>query len=108
MFPNPFPVYLHYTSSPELFNKNVRTLSSGCIRLERPRALFELVADNVADWPQEGVPERIDQIVVLKRPVTVHLLYWTAWVDDDQHLQLRPDVYGRDQPLLVALKMAAP
>jgi murein L,D-transpeptidase YcbB/YkuD len=41
--------------------------------------------------------------VRIPEPLPVYLLSWTAWVDRDGVLQLRPDVYGRDRALLEAL-----
>jgi hypothetical protein len=38
--------------------------------------------------------------------VPVHITYQTAFVDDDGKLQVRDDVYGRDQRLLAILKGA--
>ena len=35
--------------------------------------------------------------VWLKEPVPVHILYWTAFVEDDGVVEFRPDIYGRDQ-----------
>ena len=39
MFPNKYNVYLHDTNSKALFDKTVRTFSSGCVRLQKPHQL---------------------------------------------------------------------
>jgi murein L,D-transpeptidase YcbB/YkuD len=53
----------------------------------------------------EWTPDRIQKAmhageekhVVLKEPIPVHILYFTAWVDDDGMLHLEKDIYGYDQ-----------
>ena len=47
MFPNDYNIYLHDTPNHELFNKDVRAFSHGCIRLEKPAEL----AQWVLGWP---------------------------------------------------------
>ncbi len=44
--------------------------------------------------------------VELKQAVPVHVLYWTAWVDERGRLNFRPDYYLRDAGLEVALRQA--
>jgi L,D-transpeptidase YcbB len=106
MFPNRFSVYLHDTPSRELFAKDVRTLSSGCIRVARPVELAEFVL-NSDDWNADAVRRGIEagktRNVRVAAPVAVHLSYRTAWVDSDGAVQFRDDIYGRDGKLAVAL-----
>ncbi|MFH1878527.1 MAG: L,D-transpeptidase family protein, partial [Candidatus Omnitrophota bacterium] len=104
MFPNKFNVYLHDTSSPELFAKNIRTFSSGCIRIEKA---LELAA-YLLNWSGKEIKEALNpgagKTVKLKNPVPVHILYWTAWADDTGTINFREDIYGRDLKLYNALK----
>lgn len=105
--PNPFTVYLHDTPSRSLFQRDVRTLSHGCMRLERPRELAEAL---LRETP-EGRPERIEAAlatfatrrVFLPRPEPVFVLYWTAFADEAGLLSLRKDVYGWDDRLLALI-----
>lgn len=106
MLPNPFDVYLHDTPDKKLFGRDARTFSSGCIRLERAGELADyLLADQ--GWSRQTVRQAMaagaPQQVSLKKPVPVHVLYWTSWVDGDGRLQLRPDIYQRDLDLAQAL-----
>ena len=107
MFPNKFNVYLHGTSSPELFRKNVRTLSSGCIRIEKPIDLAVYLFQDDPDWTQQKIlaviEKREEQTLQLTNPIFVHLQYWTAWVDDNKQVNFREDIYGRDKLLNEAL-----
>jgi len=107
MFPNEFAVYLHDTPHSELFDKEERAFSSGCIRVEDPLQLAELLLEDETDWNRE----RIDQIiasgkttsVTFTKPIPVLLSYWTAWVANGI-LQFRRDLYGRDTAVLSALE----
>ena len=51
MFPNPYLVYLHDTPAKSLFEQDQRAFSSGCIRVQRPFELAELVL-NDPRWNQ--------------------------------------------------------
>ena len=109
MFPNIFSVYLHSTSSPELFAKELpRTLSSGCIRVEKPLELLTYLTDNNSEHSQKQISGWLEsgqeRTVKLKEAIPIHLLYWTAWADPDGTVHFRDDVYQRDEKLLKALK----
>jgi murein L,D-transpeptidase YcbB/YkuD len=106
MFPNKYLVYLHDTPSRELFNESTRAFSSGCIRVERP---FELANLLLADrkWNSDSTARtlatRRTRTVRLSRPTPVLLLYLTSGVDDQGRMNFRPDIYGRDAQLARAL-----
>ena len=112
MFPNKFDVYLHDTPSRDLFEKTSRPYSSGCIRIEKPLELADYLLREDPDWPPEKIRETVanweEQTVKIPRPVPVHLLYWTAWVDEESRLQFRDDIYGRDSRLDEALRSLPP
>lgn len=111
MFPNPHSVYLHDTPSRELFAKETRSFSSGCIRLEHPLELAELLLSSTESWRRVEIDRALstgrETVVKLPRPVPVHLLYWTAWADEDT-IHFRDDVYGRDERVLRELRKAPP
>ena len=104
MFPNQYNVYLHDTNEAYLFDKNVRSFSSGCIRIERPRDLAyyllgkDLGKKRLAELFAATAPEQVPI-----NPLPVHIQYWTAWVDHDGLINFRPDVYFRDLDLDIAL-----
>lgn len=105
---SPFDVYLHSTNEPELFKKNVRSLSSGCIRVENPKALGAFVFNDPEKWSYESVSERMEgtrtQEVKVEKPVHVYITYFTAWANADGKLHYSPDLYGQDQAIWTALK----
>jgi murein L,D-transpeptidase YcbB/YkuD len=112
MFPNKFNVYLHDTPSRELFAKAVRTFSSGCIRIEKPIELVEYLLQGDPKWTPEkimaAIEKWVEQTVRLPEPMPIHLLYWTAWADEDGTTHFRNDIYARDKRLNEALSQKPP
>jgi murein L,D-transpeptidase YcbB/YkuD len=105
IFPNRFNVYLHDTNERGLFDNNVRSFSSGCIRVERPRELVRyLLGDDVSDEQLDDLLNAAAPMRVSIEPLPVHVQYWTAWVDDEGRANFREDVYLRDLDLDVALR----
>ena len=101
IFPNHFNVYLHDTPGDHLFNKEQRTLSHGCIRVEDPVGLAEYVMRDNDTWDpsriQAAMHARREQAVTLKRKLPVHIGYWTAWVESDgKTVTYTADPYGID------------
>jgi murein L,D-transpeptidase YcbB/YkuD len=104
--PNDDDIYLHDTPNHRLFARSNRALSHGCVRLDKPDDLaLYLLRDK--DWTAQKLDEEIDKgdtrSLSVSKALPVWLLYWTAWVDGDGVLQLRDDLYGRDQRLSAAL-----
>jgi len=103
MFPNKYNVYIHDTPSKELFAKAERGFSSGCIRIEDPIDLAEYVLRGDPKWTREKIlieiNKGIEQTIKLPEQIPVHLLYWTAWADENGLVQFRNDVYERDKLL---------
>jgi len=107
MFPNPYNVYLHDTPSRELFSRNQRTFSSGCIRISNPVELAEYLLKFDPKWTRDAIKTAStsgkQRVVNLQQTMPVYLLYWTAWVDEDGLAHFRDDIYQRDKPMLRAL-----
>lgn len=107
MFPNAYSIYLHDTPSREDFDRSRRDFSSGCIRVERPLDLAAYLLRDDPRWTPDRIAAALrnpgEQTIPLRRPVPVHLLYWTAWADHDGHIHFHEDVYGRDSALDQAL-----
>ncbi|HEX9671116.1 MAG TPA: L,D-transpeptidase family protein [Thermoanaerobaculia bacterium] len=104
VFPNPFTVYLHDTPARSLFERDTRTFSHGCIRIADPLELAVWALRGDPRWSRAAIEAAIaagrEREVRLAAPIPIHLVYWTAWVDEQGTLELRDDVYGRDEPLL--------
>ena len=111
MLPNPHSVYLHDTPKKSLFDKPERAFSSGCIRIENPIELAELLLDDGNRWGRERIQAVIDtkhtRTVFLPRPVPVLLLYWTVSVDAGGRVGFKKDIYERDRTVLEGLAQSA-
>lgn len=108
MFPNRHNVYLHDTPSRGLFAEDDRAQSSGCIRLEAPELLTRwLLVERGQQRTEEELRALYDRgvetTVRLKQAIPVHLLYWTAWADQQGSVHYRRDIYERDLSLMKAL-----
>ena len=100
-FPNRHAVYMHDTPQRHLFDKTVRTLSHGCIRVNQPEQLAASLLGEDKGWSAQKVRSMLDggnQVVPLNRQIPVHLTYFTAIIDDSGRLQTVADVYGLDGP----------
>lgn len=108
MFPNQYDVYIHDTPSRWQFSKNVRPFSSGCIRISNVRDFALHLLKNDPAWNTGRLDEEIDngrtKTIVLKDPVPVHILYFTAWADNDGTAYFGQDIYDRDKQLIRTLK----
>lgn len=103
LFPNSFNIYFHDTPAKDLFNKDSRAYSHGCIRLADPVKMASwLLADNTK-WTAEKIDSAMnlakEKYVKLEHPVPVMITYYTAWVDENGTLQFRKDIYGHDSRL---------
>lgn len=112
VFPNKYAIYLHDTPARGLFRNFARDFSHGCIRVEKPLELTAVLLRDDPRYSNEKIQARIEsgvrETIHLRNPVPVHILYWTAWVDDRGTLHFRKDIYGRDVPLAAALKETPP
>jgi L,D-transpeptidase YcbB len=107
VFPNRYNVYLHDTPSHQLFERDDRTFSHGCIRVQEPVALAALVLDDSLRWSRAALEAAIERgrrdRIPLRVPVRVAILYWTASADLHGELHYYRDPYGRDSGLRRAL-----
>ena len=112
MFPNSYDVYLHDTPSRGLFERAQRDFSHGCIRIEKPIDLAAYLMRKNNKWKREAIEAALDEgterTIYLPKPMPIHLLYWTAWADEDGTIQFRADIHGLDQPLAASLRAPLP
>lgn len=120
MFPNQFAVYLHDTPTRKLFNRQDRTLSHGCVWVEKPVELADYVLAGQDDWGEKKIREAMQTAhsaggdggaerdsVTLERPVPVYIVYLTAFVRDGI-LNFRRDPYGKDREAIARLGKLSP
>ena len=120
-FKNRYSVYLHDTSTPSAFQREVRALSHGCVRVSKPFDLANFVLDNPDEWlldririgmglqaetdqgrrwlrdhPEKDDLKKLIGYVGVKPHVPLYIIYNTMWPDDSGVWREWPDVYGYD------------
>ncbi|MBH0239438.1 L,D-transpeptidase family protein [Methylobrevis albus] len=108
MFPNEHAVYLHDTPSRDLFERNYRAYSHGCVRVHEPFAFAEAIVAGEPSLTVDQVKALVggrERRLDLENHLAVHLAYFTAWVDDTGVLQVRDDLYGHTTKVKKALGM---
>ena len=107
---NPYNIYLHDTNHREMFDKDDRALSSGCIRVSEPEKLADFILRNNKDWSEAGQRKLIDsgrlRNVESEEKIPVYITYQTIWLDSEGKLIYGKDVYGQDARLAEILKRA--
>jgi L,D-transpeptidase YcbB len=110
MFPNPYAIYLHDTPERHLFQRDVRTFSSGCIRLHDPHDFAYMLLGQQMNSPEpyfQGIlASRRQTIVPLDEPLPVHIDYRTAFTEPKGPVQFRGDMYGRDARIWAQMENA--
>nr|WP_144826737.1 L,D-transpeptidase family protein [Cupriavidus gilardii] len=108
VFPNNQNIYLHHTPTPQLFKRDRRDLSHGCIRVEAPVALAKFVLQDMPEWTEPRIREAMakgkSRTVALAEPLPVVLAYGTAMARADGRVYFLPDIYGQDKVLDQALQ----
>jgi murein L,D-transpeptidase YcbB/YkuD len=101
IFPNRYNIYLHDTPTRNLFNRERRTFSHGCIRLQKPFELAKYLLRNDTSWTDKKIKismnQGSEQWVKLEKAIPVFIVYFTAWVDESGLVHFREDVYGHDK-----------
>jgi murein L,D-transpeptidase YcbB/YkuD len=105
MFPNDYAVYIHDTPSRALFSNARRAYSHGCVRVQDPFVL----ATHVLGWSEKRIKGLLggkERYVNLEHTIPVHMVYFTSFVDDTGRLETRPDLYGHNRKVEVALGLS--
>ena len=107
LFPNAHDVYMHDTTQKFLFNNAVRAESHGCMRVQNPEQLAELVLAHDKGWSKARVQSTFDaggdNHVALDRHIPVYITYFTVRVNDDGSISTFNDIYGHDARMISAL-----
>jgi murein L,D-transpeptidase YcbB/YkuD len=105
-FPNKHDVYMHDTPERHLFGGAVRAFSHGCMRVQNPIRLAEVLLAHDKGWSAAEVQAYVRRggEIALTTPIPVHVTYFTAVVDEQGSVQTFPDVYDLDARVLSALE----
>jgi murein L,D-transpeptidase YcbB/YkuD len=107
LFPNEHAVYLHDTPQRALFSASYRALSHGCVRVENPSRLAEILMGGAnRGWTDAKVRSLLgdkERTFSLPAPVPIHLEYFTEFVDENGALHEPEDLYGLTRKVALAL-----
>jgi murein L,D-transpeptidase YcbB/YkuD len=100
-FDNRFGVYLHDTNAKSVFERDARSVSHGCVRVERPEELANMLLGADPNWQPEKVSAVLADTETVRAPLTskvpVLLLYWTVFTSPSGEVNFRNDIYGWDE-----------
>ncbi|WCG81551.1 L,D-transpeptidase [Pectobacterium sp. A5351] len=106
--PNSEAIYLHDTPNHNLFQRDIRALSSGCVRVNKASELASMLLQD-AGWNNSRISSTLDQgnttFVSMKHRIPVNLYYLTAWVAEDGRPQFRTDIYNYDDTARAGTKV---
>ena len=108
LMPNQYNIYLHDTNSPDLFRRDFRALSSGCIRLAEPQKVAAFILGANKGWSDDKLKTYLDKSKTVEiraeQTLPVFILYQTVWLDDEGELVYGDDLYGNDIKLVRELQ----
>lgn len=104
---NPYNIYLHDTNHRDLFDKDERALSSGCIRVAKPQELARFLLSKNKEWSEEKMQRILASgrmtDVATDSNIPVYILYQTVWQDAHGDIVFGEDFYGQDARLIAQL-----
>ncbi len=108
-FPSQHTIFMHDTVDKWMFAKSTRTLSHGCLRLRNPMKMAELVLAEDKGWDAARVEQTLNDgprnnEIVIDHKIPMHLVYFTAWVDDNGKVRTFRDIYGHEKRITQALE----
>ena len=107
-FPSQHTIFMHDTPDKWMFRSVQRTLSHGCLRVQKPMELAELILMEDKGWDKAKVAELnrsgpLNNEVVIDKVIPIHLVYFTVWVGDDDRQKIFGDIYGHEKRVTQAL-----
>ena len=107
-FPSQHTIYMHDTPDKYMFNAARRTLSHGCLRVQKPMDLARMILKEDKGWDADKVAELdksgpMNNEIAIDKRIPIHLVYFTQWVTDDGKLKSFADVYGHEKRVMQGL-----
>jgi L,D-transpeptidase YcbB len=101
--PNPYSVYMHDTTTRNLFADDYRFDSHGCTRVDNVRDLAAWILEDMPNWNRAAIDAGIAagglKVINLPHKIPVAWVYLTGWVTRDGTVNFRDDVYKHDDSL---------
>jgi murein L,D-transpeptidase YcbB/YkuD len=99
-FHNDEQVYMHDTPQKDIFGREQRFDSSGCIRVQNVRQVIGWLLRDTPEFPRERIDQIFksgEQVHVNPKPeIPLYLQYISAWAMADGVTHFRDDIYNRD------------
>ncbi|HIE69312.1 MAG TPA: hypothetical protein EYP98_03665, partial [Planctomycetes bacterium] len=107
-FPSQHTIFMHDTVDKWMFGQKQRTLSHGCLRLRNPMTMAEKVLFEDRGWDAKKVDQTMrdgpkSNEIVIEKKIPMHLVYFTAWADDNGRIRTYSDIYGHEKRITQAL-----
>lgn len=105
--PSSDAIYLHDTPNNSLlFNRQNRSISSGCVRVNKASLLASILLAR-ASWDQQRIDGALQlgntRYINIPGRIPIYLYYQTAWVDNKNVANFRDDIYGYDNVIYGAM-----
>lgn len=99
LFPNKHSIYMHDTPSKNLFDRDTRALSHGCVRLHDPRGMAAAVLGSTREHIAQQIAQGRNLAEAVPGNIPVYVSYFTAWPKEDGTIGYYSDMYDRDKRL---------
>jgi murein L,D-transpeptidase YcbB/YkuD len=104
LFPNEHAVYLHDTPAKKLFERRFRTFSHGCVRVQNPEELAQLIIEDYCNTSTNIdvkviVGKKRYHEIKIEKTLPIHIRYYTCTVDNLGDIYFHPDVYSMDDAI---------
>jgi len=96
LFPNAHAIYMHDTPSKSFFQRDMRALSHGCVRLQEPRKMAAAVLGVTEQQVDAEIAAGKNVAEKVNAKIPVYVAYFTAWPNKDGAIEYFDDVYDRD------------
>jgi murein L,D-transpeptidase YcbB/YkuD len=108
-FPNKHYVFMHDTPDKHMFNWTRRANSHGCMRIRNPLKMAEVILTADKGWDRAKIDDLVKNgpdhnLVPLDKKIPVHIVYFTARVDEGGKITTINDIYGHEKRFALALK----
>lgn len=104
LFPNKHAIYMHDTPTKNLFKRDKRAFSHGCVRLQKPREMAAAVLGKSTNYIASRIAQGQNDSDLVKANIQVYVAYFTAWPDAEGSVRYYGDLYDRDMYLSRAIE----
>jgi murein L,D-transpeptidase YcbB/YkuD len=104
MFPNAHAIYMHDTPQKKFFERDMRALSHGCVRLSNPKKMAAAVMGTTIEEIEAQIATGQNHQAKVPEKFPVYVAYFTAYPNKDGVVEYFDDVYSRDVAMDKAFK----